>query len=450
VLLIAVIVAIRHDAVVPTLRLRGTGVPPELTLGPSELYHLFLSHTWQTGQDQVATIKRQLQRMLPGVSIFLDVDNLRDTDALEEHIQESAVMLLFLSKGYLQSHSCMREVRATLQKKKPYLLVHEADAMHGGAALAVLQNELHDLKEREVLFRVRCTITWQRIAELQVEALKIIAEQMLAFTPAYNNSGGSLSLFAPGSLLQQSFVFPRRVFLYVSSNNPGAKEVAEEMSSRYEKLDVTQSTMALDPFRWSSAGTLRAFQLRKLQRLGAGTCGSLHGIMSPRPASPPSAPAAPTLTTSAAREPEEKKVTHFLLCLNQLTFIGQQGVALAKEVKAARTGGLRVVIVHENDESDDVRKGCQFGTGFQKTPQYLVDDGLYKSLAITFAGDERLRAVSRMLLAQHLGAVKSKVRLRAVSCVLAQNRSAGKSKGSSRVLRRLQRFLPSTESSLST
>lgn len=359
-------------------------------------------------------------------------------------------MLLFLSKGYLQSHSCMREVRATLQKKKPYLLVHEADAMHGGAALAVLQNELHDLKEREVLFRVRCTITWQRIAELQVEALKIIAEQMLAFTPAYNNSGGSLSLFAPGSLLQQSFVFPRRVFLYVSSNNPGAKEVAEEMSSRYEKLDVTQSTMALDPFRWSSAGTLRAFQLRKLQRLGAGTCGSLHGIMSPRPASPPSAPAAPTLTTSAAREPDEKKVTHFLLCLNQLTFIGQQGVALAKEVKAARTGGLRVVIVHENDESDDVRKGCQFGTGFQKTPQYLVDDGLYKSLAITFAGDERLRAVSRMLLAQHLGAVKSKVRLRAVSCVLAQNRSAGKSKGSSRVLRRLQRFLPSTESSLST
>lgn len=382
--------------------------------------------------------------------MLADVDNLRDTDALEEHIQESAVMLLFLSKGYLQSHSCMREVRATLQKKKPYLLVHEADAMHGGAALAVLQNELHDLKEREVLFRVRCTITWQRIAELQVEALKIIAEQMLAFTPAYNNSGGSLSLFAPGSLLQQSFVFPRRVFLYVSSNNPGAKEVAEEMSSRYEKLDVTQSTMALDPFRWSSAGTLRAFQLHKLQRLGAGTCGSLHGIMSPRPASPPSAPAAPTLTTSAAREPEEKKVTHFLLCLNQLTFIGQQGVALAKEVKAARTGGLRVVIVHENDESDDVRKGCQFGTGFQKTPQYLVDDGLYKSLAITFAGDERLRAVSRMLLAQHLGAVKSKVRLRAVSCVLAQNRSAGKSKGSSRVLRRLQRFLPSTESSLST
>ena len=29
---------------------------------------------WGTGQDQCATIKRQLSMLLPGVSIFLDVD----------------------------------------------------------------------------------------------------------------------------------------------------------------------------------------------------------------------------------------------------------------------------------------------------------------------------------------------------------------------------------------
>jgi hypothetical protein len=39
---------------------------------------------WGTGQDQVAVIKRQLQLMLPGVSIFLDVDDLEDIGALEE------------------------------------------------------------------------------------------------------------------------------------------------------------------------------------------------------------------------------------------------------------------------------------------------------------------------------------------------------------------------------
>ena len=39
-------------------------------------YHLFLSHTWSTGQDQVANIKRKLQLMMPGCQIFLDVDDL--------------------------------------------------------------------------------------------------------------------------------------------------------------------------------------------------------------------------------------------------------------------------------------------------------------------------------------------------------------------------------------
>eukprot|EP00964_Phaeocystis_antarctica_P022966 scaffold12821_cov70-Phaeocystis_antarctica.AAC.2 len=34
------------------------------------------SHIWSTGQDQCAIIKRQLQLLLPGVIVFLDVDDL--------------------------------------------------------------------------------------------------------------------------------------------------------------------------------------------------------------------------------------------------------------------------------------------------------------------------------------------------------------------------------------
>ena len=41
---------------------------------------------WGTGQDQCATIKRQLCALLPGVSIFLDVDDLESIDALEEYV----------------------------------------------------------------------------------------------------------------------------------------------------------------------------------------------------------------------------------------------------------------------------------------------------------------------------------------------------------------------------
>ena len=53
-----------------------------------------MSHIWATGQDQVAVIKRQMQIILPGARIFLDVDDLKDVGALEQHIEESAAILI--------------------------------------------------------------------------------------------------------------------------------------------------------------------------------------------------------------------------------------------------------------------------------------------------------------------------------------------------------------------
>ena len=58
----------------PIPRDAQTMEPPVLLLRAGERYHLFLSHVWSTGQDQCAVIKRQLQLLLPGVVIFLDVD----------------------------------------------------------------------------------------------------------------------------------------------------------------------------------------------------------------------------------------------------------------------------------------------------------------------------------------------------------------------------------------
>ena len=75
VLVIAVVSAVwstQREARVPTLRLRRTRAPPELTMEPGQVYHTFLSHVWLTAQDQAATLKRQLQRMLPGIRAFLE------------------------------------------------------------------------------------------------------------------------------------------------------------------------------------------------------------------------------------------------------------------------------------------------------------------------------------------------------------------------------------------
>ena len=74
---------------VPTFRLAATGNRPELALAKGHKWHLFLSHIWGTGQDQCATIKRQLCLLLIGVQVFLDVDDLEDIGAPHTGVVEA-------------------------------------------------------------------------------------------------------------------------------------------------------------------------------------------------------------------------------------------------------------------------------------------------------------------------------------------------------------------------
>ena len=51
-------------------------------------------------------IKRALGLLLPGIVVFLDVDDLEEIDLLEEYVQTSQCMLLMASKGYFFSRNC--------------------------------------------------------------------------------------------------------------------------------------------------------------------------------------------------------------------------------------------------------------------------------------------------------------------------------------------------------
>ena len=139
------------------LLLRATGKPPRLKLPPSCAFHLFLSHTWASGQDQVARIKHGLRTCLPTAVVFLDVDDLEDIGALEEYVSQTAVTLMFLSRGYFKSINCLREVRAWADTRegdaapgggggvdgppRGLILVHETAPNHGGIPIAQLRDE---------------------------------------------------------------------------------------------------------------------------------------------------------------------------------------------------------------------------------------------------------------------------------------------------------------------
>ena len=57
-------------------RLRWSKDDAEVKPSPlgSGNWHLFLSHVWSTGQDQVRIIKQRLLEMIPELQVFLDVD----------------------------------------------------------------------------------------------------------------------------------------------------------------------------------------------------------------------------------------------------------------------------------------------------------------------------------------------------------------------------------------
>ena len=65
-----------------------------------------------------------------------DVDDLENIGDLEKYIEESGMILIFLSKGYFLSRNCCREVVAVVKQRKPVVLVWEPEPNKGGANAA--------------------------------------------------------------------------------------------------------------------------------------------------------------------------------------------------------------------------------------------------------------------------------------------------------------------------
>ena len=65
-------------------------------------FHIFLSHVWITGQDQMRIVKQRLLEMMPDLLVFLDVDDLEDISDLEGYVDRSYHILIFCSKGKIR------------------------------------------------------------------------------------------------------------------------------------------------------------------------------------------------------------------------------------------------------------------------------------------------------------------------------------------------------------
>jgi hypothetical protein len=266
------------------------------------------------------------------------------------------VVLCFLSRGYLRSTNCLREVRAALEMGKPLVLVHEADPDKGGGTLAELRSECPEELRAAIFDAGWPMAVWHRIEAFQHVSLKVIAEALLLKTPKYAGED-ELPLCIPGEIRADDLAFPKPVVLWASTLNAGARDLADAVAAAVAGgVSITDAT----PSRLSS------------------------------------------LPHSSDSGGDGDEATHMLLYLNRATWAGDGAEALAEQVRAARRARLPIVMAHENDA---LCGGCIFGHFFEVTPRDLIADGLYHDLAVGCHSGPH-RQVSLALLAKALGATK--------------------------------------------
>jgi len=277
------------------------------------------------------------------------------------------------------SVNCCREAQAVTDKRKPVVLLREANMAKGGISLADSMLECETRPDvRDYIFTGLQAVTWMRIQEHQLESLRQVALGVLLATPRYaslqSQAMQTLDLRIPGEVRLQQLRLPRPVRLCCSSANPGAARVAEELCDRLgrENVAVTIEGAADSPAPGSHLGRRRSSQ-------GA----VLSSLLQPQ------------------------KNTFLLLYLNSTTWSKvdpDRRQALAGHVARARDGGVSLLMVHE---ADLTRDGCEFGRFFQSTPQFLIDDGIYQQLAFTWFEPPH-REISVALTAKKLGAEQVK------------------------------------------
>ena len=371
----------------PTIRLVSSGRPPALELPPECHYHGFFSHAWGTGQDQTHTCVRQLQQLLPGVRIWLDVDCLDDVGRLEESVADSATFLVFLSAGYFESWNCRRELYAALASDRPFIAVHEADTSKGGAPIAALQAECNTScvevapqahpsysGPEELLAKIfdLPPITWVRVHDFQIESLKEISLRMLRHSQHYRSG----SLLAAGVAVPSQvgpYALHHPVTILVCRDNNGARNVAEEVAVAAEEGGRRLSRRLSAPSSTTSA--TRTVVVREAE-----------GVLCDE--------APPT---------ELETDTVLLLYLTSRTFLDEGGT-VARMVQTAMDRRIPIALVAEQEPS---RGGCPFAQLLQQTPRVLQQPPykLYDTLAVPLFPSMEHRRVSLRHILRSMGAV---------------------------------------------
>jgi len=359
------------------LRFQHNGLEVEIPLHDSHDFHLFLSHVWATGQDQMRVIKQRLLEMCPSLRVFLDVDDLKEIGDLEGYVRRTQTVLVFCSDGYFFSKNCMRELLSSVHLKKEIITVLELDRNKGAMTKGDIKAHLVQAEIRYAQWEMLETfcergwalpvdqmlygalfeskpIEWNRIADFQDVTLRLVAERLLPTGHEPTFIAGALK-YTGGVTLSPPSIGSWHV--YCSKHNLGAAELMRELANQ-QRLEALAATDQFERLRHCA---------RMLVYLDARTWQS-----------------------------------------------GTMSADFAVEVEAAMDADVPLLLAHEMPgEAQEGRHAIDFDKFFVcesgTTPPNLLKRQIYAKIAISLKGDE-WRLPSMVRLAEALGATMVQTR----------------------------------------
>jgi hypothetical protein len=283
--------------------------------------------------------------------VFLDVENLTNVANLEAIVDNSEVVLMFLSAGYFSRWNCLREVRQALVAQKEIITMREVAVMHGGGPLHRILREFNeksiqsmysafdaehtrpgtaDIKQAIIDTFAGDTILWHRVPQFKQLSLKIIASRVLQQQQQADNG-----LVIPGELRLEDVKIPMHEghHICLSKHQPESAAVRESFlkhtraaPSRRQSLSerMTQRITSHDLAQPVDATAL-------LQKLRIGLLGE-EGC---------------TLHTSS----------NFVLLLSVDALHCEE---LMDEVRAALLHGVNIITLHDKDPSGNTEEFDSF------------------------------------------------------------------------------------------
>jgi hypothetical protein len=411
----------------PSVRMASSGYAPNLELPKHCNFHVFMSHVWGTGQAKTHAITRQLQLFLPGLKVWLDVDELQDISELEKSVAESAVFILYYSKGYFRSKNCRREIYAAIKLDKPIILLYEGDdSVLGemedecmnhceginvdqdcpGTAL-ILEKLLGDINMIHTDSCMQGPIQWLNEGSFSAAAKSRIYSRVLSNLPHYKRYPSLLleqGIRVPGELGPVSLKSPINLLVY--DNNCGCSDVVKELKAMLQNqegqsasVNVFDATMV---FKNNAQGTESLLDNGddNVDHDNNDSMKSQVKVLYNDPSSftPPQIPDVPTF---------------ILLYLNEHTFEGSaqdQNELTAIIQSCIDESDISIVLVHEKDTK---KGGCDFGDFFGKAPEELIrpPNNLFREIAIPLYSTKEYRIISlRQILCKMGATVKSNSR----------------------------------------